>query len=394
MRSRTVHMPFGIFDRPARKAFLFGFATLLLNALPGFAPFDLQGSAFAAQEPIEIGEKIYSRTFGRNIATTASRQIGTPYRLGGQTPGKGFDCSGLVQWVYSQYGISVPRQTTGQQHVGRAVKLSEAMAGDLVVFRSGSAPHGLHTGIMTSHTTFVHAPRTGFNIREESINSYWRPRLISVRRVSDFSLVMNADEAAALIDKRQAVRLPPTPSARTQGHRLSIPAAAASVSNKPLAPTSTLAGTPVQAALPTAPELKSPLQKIPSAVKPAALKRPQAGEPGKNQGATAGLFTRVNPKTGRPAPKANRAASEPSAQKQPRAGEPGKNQGAAAGLFTRVNPKTGKPAPKVKRTAATPPKSAKKPQPGQSAGSKAKSAVKQSAAVQRKAAPAAGKPGQ
>ncbi|HBZ58850.1 MAG TPA: hypothetical protein DEO49_06860, partial [Sutterella sp.] len=73
---------------------------------------------------------------------------------------------------------------------------------------------------------------------------------------------------------------------------------------------------------------------------------------------------------------------------------PGKNQGAAAGLFTRVNPKTGKPAPKVKRTAATPPKSAKKPQPGQSAGSKAKSAVKQSAAVQRKAAPAAGKPGQ
>ncbi len=222
MRSRTVHMPFGIFDRPARKAFLFGFATLLLNALPGFAPFDLQGSAFAAQEPIEIGEKFYSRTFGRNIATTASRQIGTPYRLGGQTPGKGFDCSGLVQWVYSQYGISVPRQTTGQQHVGRAVKLSEAMAGDLVVFRSGSAPHGLHTGIMTSHTTFVHAPRTGFNIREESINSYWRPRLISVRRVSDFSLVMNADEAAALIDKRQAVRLPPTPSARTQGHRLSI----------------------------------------------------------------------------------------------------------------------------------------------------------------------------
>jgi len=166
------------------------------------------------QEPVEefVGPP-EARPFGMYIARTAASQIGTPYRLGGQTPGKSFDCSGLVQWAYSQYGISVPRQSTGQRRVGKSISLSEAMAGDLIIFKSSSAVHGLHTGIMTSRRTFVHAPRQGFKIREESVNSYWRRHLLSIRRVSDFSLVMTAEEVDELIDRAQSsqVAIKPLP---------------------------------------------------------------------------------------------------------------------------------------------------------------------------------------
>ena len=166
------------------------------------------------QEPVEefVGPP-EARPFGMYIARTAASQIGTPYRLGGQTPGKSFDCSGLVQWAYSQYGISVPRQSTGQRRVGKSISLSEAMAGDLIIFKSSSAVHGLHTGIMTSRRTFVHAPRQGFKIREESVNSYWRRHLLSIRRVSDFSIVMTAEEVDELIDRAQSsqVAIKPLP---------------------------------------------------------------------------------------------------------------------------------------------------------------------------------------
>ena len=214
-----------------------------------------------ASEPL-TGEN----PFGLYIARTASSQIGTPYLLGGQTPGRGFDCSGLVQWVYSQYGISVPRQTTGQQHVGKPVSLSQAMAGDLIVFRSGSARNGLHTGIMTSRTTFVHAPRQGFRTREETVNSYWKRHLLTIRRVSDFSLVMDADEAAALIDKAQASRVAikpiPRQKVRVAQTEPSTPPETPAVSVTPIAVADP--GRPIpaaQAALPQAPELRSPLEK-------------------------------------------------------------------------------------------------------------------------------------
>ena len=258
--------PVCLLPRTLRRALFASLAAVSAVGLVGCSGLDLlpdfgDEPLWHSSEPL-TGEN----PFGLYIARTASSQIGTPYRLGGQTPGKGFDCSGLVQWVYSQYGISVPRQTTGQRHVGKPVSLSQAMAGDLIVFRSGSARNGLHTGIMTSRTTFVHAPRQGFRTREESINSYWKRHLLTIRRVSDFSLVMDADEAAALIDKAQASRVAikpmPRPKVRVAQSAPATPPEAPAVSVTPVAVAEP--GRPIpaaQAALPQAPELRSPLEK-------------------------------------------------------------------------------------------------------------------------------------
>ncbi|WP_067780096.1 C40 family peptidase [Actinomyces vulturis] len=73
------------------------------------------------------------------IAAIASQYLGTPYVWGGTTPA-GFDCSGFVQYVYGQAGISLPRTTYGQGASGVTVSMSEAQPGDIVYW-------GYHVGI-------------------------------------------------------------------------------------------------------------------------------------------------------------------------------------------------------------------------------------------------------
>ena len=64
------------------------------------------------------------------------------------------------------------------------VPLSAARQGDILVFRTGSGPRGLHTGIYTGGNSFIHSPRQGENVRVESLEvPYWRNKLIAVRRV-------------------------------------------------------------------------------------------------------------------------------------------------------------------------------------------------------------------
>ena len=97
---------------------------------------------------------------------------------------KGFDCSGLIWWAYRQNGMSVPRVTVDQARAGQSVPKSLARPGDIVVFRTGQSPRGLHTGIYAGDDSFIHSPRRGERVRMESMNiPYWRSKLISVRRV-------------------------------------------------------------------------------------------------------------------------------------------------------------------------------------------------------------------
>ena len=120
----------------------------------------------------------------QRIVATAYKQMGKNYRLGGASPQKGFDCSGLIWWAYKENGVSVPRITSDQARAGVKIPSRMARAGDIVVFRTGNSPRGLHTGIYTGDNAFIHSPKRGEKVRVESLDEpHWRKRLIALRRV-------------------------------------------------------------------------------------------------------------------------------------------------------------------------------------------------------------------
>lgn len=116
------------------------------------------------------------------VVRTAQGQIGTRYRMGGSSPSAGFDCSGLIWWAFRQHGITVPRVTTGQTNAG--ARTSQPQPGDILVFRIGGRGTGLHTGLYAGNGQFVHSPSSGKRVRMDNLaDSYWKPRLIAIRRV-------------------------------------------------------------------------------------------------------------------------------------------------------------------------------------------------------------------
>ncbi|WP_319778271.1 C40 family peptidase [Maridesulfovibrio sp.] len=121
----------------------------------------------------------------RSIVKIARIQIGKPYKWGGVSPDEGFDCSGLVWWVYRRHGIEVPRVSWQQKNAGKYVRRSDMQAGDIVLFKIPGQSKSLHTGIYTGNGySFVHSPKSGHSVREESMDkSYWRKYFIGARRV-------------------------------------------------------------------------------------------------------------------------------------------------------------------------------------------------------------------
>ena len=115
------------------------------------------------------------------IVETALSYRGVPYRTGGSDP-KGFDCSGLVQYVFAQQGVTVPREVREQIRLGREVRLAGVERGDLIFFAVGSAEPS-HVGIATGGDAFVHAPSTRGVVRVEKFSDpYWARRVVAVRR--------------------------------------------------------------------------------------------------------------------------------------------------------------------------------------------------------------------
>lgn len=113
----------------------------------------------------------------KEIVVAAMGQVGTPYRLGGASPAEGFDCSGLVRYTYDAVGIPVPRVAAEQLNKARAVGSREAVPGDLVFFKLG--PSDYHVGILVERNRFVHAPRSGKDVRFDTLSSpYWSSRFL------------------------------------------------------------------------------------------------------------------------------------------------------------------------------------------------------------------------
>jgi cell wall-associated NlpC family hydrolase len=103
------------------------------------------------------------------VVPIALQYLGVPYVWAGATP-LGFDCSGLVQYVFAQLGVSLPHNTVAQWNDPDAVPVPESdlQAGDLVFF------NGLdHVGIYIGDGYFVDAPHTGANVRIDSLSEGW-----------------------------------------------------------------------------------------------------------------------------------------------------------------------------------------------------------------------------
>ena len=118
-----------------------------------------------------------------DIAIHALGLVGTPYRYGGNTPDSGFDCSGLIGYVYRhRVGTAPPRTVAQLSGWGQPIANGDLRSGDLVVFGTGRSAS--HAGIYVGDGRFVHAPSSGGTVRLDHLQSrYWARQNASFRRV-------------------------------------------------------------------------------------------------------------------------------------------------------------------------------------------------------------------
>ena len=168
------------------------------NIPPTSAPSD----PLAAMAPVElatpdsapIAEQLQALQAASAAPSTSTRVktvlqrafalLGTPYRWGGSSPDGGFDCSGLVGYVFRSIGIDLPRVSRAMANEGVAITDRTALAeGDLVFFgRRGRVDH---VGIYVGDGKFLHAPRTGRDVTVSSLTSgYWAQKYMEARRVA------------------------------------------------------------------------------------------------------------------------------------------------------------------------------------------------------------------
>src|SRR5574342_222693 len=131
---------------------------------------------------------------GTDIVRVARDQIGDPYAFGAEGPAA-FDCSGLVEWAYRQFGIKVPRTTRQMTASGSPlipIERSQARPGDLV-FSNWIGKPSSHVAILTERGTVIEAPQPGQTVRETSLGPTYLRHVDAYRRVPGLS-----DSGAAL----------------------------------------------------------------------------------------------------------------------------------------------------------------------------------------------------
>ena len=114
------------------------------------------------------------------IVSIALNYLGIPYHWGGASPQTGFDCSGLVMYVFAQVGIALPHFAAAQYHYGTPVPRDQLEPGDVVFFDALN-----HVGIYIGNDQFIHAPHTGDVVRITTLNETWySTHYVGARRIT------------------------------------------------------------------------------------------------------------------------------------------------------------------------------------------------------------------
>jgi cell wall-associated NlpC family hydrolase len=124
-----------------------------------------------------------SGSIGPQAVAEARKYLGVPYVWGGSTP-KGFDCSGLMQYVFRSLGVSIPRVAADQFRAGSQVSRNDLQPGDAVFFSNTGSRSGItHVGMYIGDGKFLHAPKTGDVVKIANLNeSYYQSHYAGARR--------------------------------------------------------------------------------------------------------------------------------------------------------------------------------------------------------------------
>jgi len=131
-------------------------------------------------------------TFGSKaseLVIQAMGLLGVPYKRGGISEEKGFDCSGFVRYMFEKsVGLVLPRRAEDQAKVTEEINRSELKPGDLVFFNTMKRTFS-HVGIYVGDGKFIHAPRPGKSVRVDDMReAYWQKRFNGARRVQSDKL--------------------------------------------------------------------------------------------------------------------------------------------------------------------------------------------------------------
>ncbi|MDF7676175.1 C40 family peptidase [Neisseriaceae bacterium ESL0693] len=132
-------------------------------------------------QPVRI-TKVSQAVGGQEILMRSMSLIGTPYRYGGSSRQQGFDCSGMVQYVYqTALNVPLPRTARDIAAVSRKIPVRNLQVGDLVFFNTSGQPYS-HMGLYIGQGKFIHAPSSRGVIRTASLDqAYFKQRFIDAR---------------------------------------------------------------------------------------------------------------------------------------------------------------------------------------------------------------------
>jgi len=120
----------------------------------------------------------------QDVAIYALGLIGVDYRFGGNSPSSGFDCSGLVRYVFQEVtGVTLPRTSREMSGLGSKIALGELKPGDLVFFNTRQFQFS-HVGIYLGDSRFIHAPARGGEVEIARLSeTYWQKHFDGARRL-------------------------------------------------------------------------------------------------------------------------------------------------------------------------------------------------------------------
>lgn len=142
-----------------------------------------------AKTPVPIDDRAAESTRSRAVVVVAKRDVGAPYRWGGSSP-SGFDCSGLVRYVYAQVGVALPHSAARQYRLGTPVAREDLEPGDLVFF-----DRLRHNGIYVGHGRFIHARQTGRRVAVAGLDDEWYAQhFVGARRLEPLAAMSSYED--------------------------------------------------------------------------------------------------------------------------------------------------------------------------------------------------------